>query len=204
MKPSPITLPGYAINEYQLVISPHQELRDKIKTVREVFCSKYGIAAPIRGNAHVTLVHFKQYAMMEERILGRLSRVAMGFPAFKVECRDFGSYPSHSLFIRVATREPVRELVKEIKPFQALLRLNTDHKPHFMEEPHIPLATRLLPWQYEKGWLEYSRQHFSGRFMADGMLLLRRRALSEEPYQILKRMAFMNLPVSIRQGELFG
>jgi hypothetical protein len=62
---------------------------------------------------------------------------------------------------------------------------------------------KLQPWQYEKGWLEYSNRHFTGRFIADGMLLLRR-PIGEMKYQIVQRFEFQNLPVTTKQGELFG
>lgn len=205
MKPSPLTLPGYKINEYLLVLNPHEELRNKIKAVKEEFYQSYKAPNARLGKPHITLVKFHQYAMLEERIINRLKTVAMGFYPFKVELKDFGSFPSHSIFINVTTREPVRDLVKEIKPFQQLMKLNNDNKPHFIDEPHLTVARKLVPWQYEKGWLEYSHKHFTGRFIADGMLLLRRQAgVENQPYQILQRMEFMNLPVNTKQGELFG
>jgi hypothetical protein len=71
-----------------------------------------------------------------------------------------------------------------------------------MEEPHIAIARKLLPWQYEKGWLEYQHRHFSGKFIADGMLLLKRKE-GEKKYQAIQRFEFENLPVNTRQGELF-
>ncbi|HMF72833.1 MAG TPA: hypothetical protein VK616_15250, partial [Flavitalea sp.] len=111
-------------------------------------------------------------------------------------------FPSHSIYINVTTREPIRNLVKEIKGFQQLLKLNKDNKPHFLDEPYVAIARKLLPWQYEKGWLEFSRRQFTGRFVADNMLLLKRRP-NEKAWQIAQRMDFMNLPVTTRQGELF-
>jgi 2'-5' RNA ligase len=127
----------------------------------------------------------------------------MGYYAFKVELKDFGSFPSHTIYINVTTKEPVRNLVKQMRPFQQLMKLNNDNKPHFIDEPHLTIARKLLPWQYEKGWLEYSHKHFTGRFIADSMLLLRRQ-VGDKPYQILQRFEFMNLPVNTKQGDLFG
>ena len=203
MKPSALTLPGYKVNEYQLVLNPHEELRNKIKNVKEEFYNIYQAPNARWGKPYITLVNFLQYAMMEERIINRFKTLAMGFYPFKVELKDFGSYPAHTIYINVTTKEPVRNLVKEMKPFQQLMKLNKDNKPHFIDEPHLTVARKLLPWQYEKGWLEYSKKNFTGRFIADGMLLLRRQA-GDNPYQILQRFEFMNLPVSTKQGELFG
>ena len=78
-----------------------------------------------------------------------------------------------------------------------------DIKPHFIEESNVAIARKLVPWQYEKAWLEYSHRHFTGRFIADSMLLLKR-PVDEMKYQIVKRFEFMNLPVATKQGSLFG
>ena len=202
MKPSALALPGYKVNEYLLVLNPHEELRNKIKEVKKEFHDNYKAPNALWGKPHITLVNFLQYAMMEERIVSRLKTVAMGYHPFKVELKDFGSFPSHTIYINVTTKEPVRNLVKEMRPFQQLMKLNKDNKPHFIDEPHLPVARKLLPWQYEKGWLEYSQKHFTGRFIADSMLLLRRQ-VGDNPYQILQRFEFMNLPVTTKQGDLF-
>ncbi|MEO7307107.1 MAG: hypothetical protein ABIR78_00790, partial [Ferruginibacter sp.] len=86
---------------------------------------------------------------------------------------------------------------------QRLMKFDNDNKPHFILEPHLTIARKLLPWQYEQGWLEYSHKHFTGRFIADSMLLLKR-PVGELKYQILRRFEFQNLPVATKQGELFG
>ena len=202
MKSDLQTIPGYMINEYLLVLNPHEELRNKITEVKKEFYETYKASTANGGKPHVTLVRFSQYAMLEERIVNRLQTVAMGYHPFKVELKDFGSFPSHSIYINITSKEPIKNLIKEIKPFQQLLKLNKDTKAHFIDEPHIPIARKLVPWQYEKGWLEYAHRNFTGRFIADSMLLLGRRT-GDRPYQIIKRFEFKNLPVITRQGELF-
>jgi hypothetical protein len=79
---------------------------------------------------------------------------------------------------------------------------STDSSPYFINDPHILLARRLLPWQYEKAWADYSHRHFTGSFIADGMLLLKR-PLDSSAWQIVQRFSFMNLPVDTKQGALF-
>jgi 2'-5' RNA ligase len=141
--------------------------------------------------------------MMEDRLLNRLRQVAMGFPAFKVELRDFGSFPTHTIYINVASKLPVQKLVKEVRTeTQRLMKLNDDNKPHFIMEPHITIARKLKPWQYEKGWLEYSHKHFTGRFIADSMTLLKR-DLGEMKYHSADQFEFQNMPVTTKQGNLF-
>src|SRR5882672_10161098 len=180
------TMPGYRVNEYLLVLSPHEELRNRIMQVKKEFGETYRAAHAGWGKPHLTLVRFTQLAMMEERIVNRLKTVAMGYHPIKVELKDFGSFPSHTIYINVTTKEPVRELVKEIKEVQRLMKLDNDNKPHFIDEPHLTIARKLLPWQYEKGWLEYSNRHFTGRFIADRMLLLKR-VQGDKAWKIVQR-----------------
>ncbi|MBX3257276.1 MAG: 2'-5' RNA ligase family protein [Chitinophagaceae bacterium] len=197
------TLPGYNIHEYLLVLSPPEELWHKIMKIKEEFSTTYKSDHARWGKPHITLVQFKQYEMMESRITHRLKTIAMGAPAFKLELKDYGSFPSHTIYINVLSKIPVQNLVKEIRTeTQRLMKLDDDHKPHFMLEPHLTIARKLVPWQYEKGWLEYSNRHFTGRFIANSMLLLKRRD-GEKAYQIAAKFEFQNLPVMTKQGELF-
>jgi 2'-5' RNA ligase len=198
-----ITLPGYRVYEYLLVLNPHEELRNRIMQVKKEFYDVYKTATATSGRPYLSLVNFMQYEMMEERIINRLRTVAMGYHPFKVELKDYGSFPSHTIYINVVSKVPVQSLTKEIRTqTQRLMKLNDDNKPHFIMEPHLTIARKLQPWQYEKGWLEYSNKHFTGRFIADSMSLLRRPA-GEMKYQAIQRFSFQNLPVSTKQGELF-
>jgi 2'-5' RNA ligase len=194
---------GYRQNEYLLILNPHEELRNKIMNVKKDFYETYKAPNAKWGKPHITLAKFMQLEMMEERIINRLKIVAMGYHRIKVELKDFGSFPSHTIYINVTTKEPIKNLVKEIKPWQRLLKLDDDQKPHFIDEPYIPIARQLKPWQYEKGWLEYSNKNFTGRFIADSMLLLKRK-VGDMAYQIAGRFEFQNLPVITKQGELFA
>jgi hypothetical protein len=188
-------------NEYQLILNPHEELCNRIRQIRTTFHETY--QSSVGGKPNLTILRFTQLALMEERIVQRLRTIAMGYCPFKVELKDFGSLPTHSIYIQMTSKLPVRGLVKEIKDLQRLMKLDKDHKPWFVEEPNLLIARNLLPWQYEKAWLEYSNKSFTGRFIADGMLLLRRPS-GGKAWQIVERFAFQNLPVNTRQGELFA
>ena len=198
------TMPGYKIYEYLLVLNPHEALREKIMQVKQYFFDTYKNSTAIYSKPHITLVNFVQYGMMEERLINRLEVLAMGCPPIKVELKDYGSFPSHTIYINITSKVPVQSLIKNIRAeAQRLMKLKNDNKPHFIMEPHLTIARKLQPDQYEKGWLEFSNLHFTGRFIADGMLLLRR-PINEMKYQIVQRFEFKNMPVSTVQGDLFG
>ena len=204
MKDLSNTIPGYRVYEYLLVLSPHEELRNKIMGVKKDFYDKYQAETARWSKPHVTLVNYLQYEMMEDKILQHLKTIAMGYHPIKIELKDYGSFPSHTIYINITSKVPIQSLVKQIRTeTQRLMKLNDDNKPHFILEPHLTIARRLLPWQYEKGWLEYSHKNFTGRFIADSMLLLKR-PVGTLKYEIAKRFEFENLPVAIKQGDLFS
>jgi len=204
MKLTGNTLPGYKVYEYLLVLHPHEELWTQIMKVKTE-CAKKHKSDPARwSTTHLILANFLQHEMIEPRIANRLQVIAMGYHPIKIELNDYGSFPSHTIYINVTSKVPVQTLVKQIRTeTQRLMKLNDDNKPHFILEPHLTIARKLQPWQYEQGWLEYSHKHFTGRFIASDMLLLKR-PVGELKYEIVRRFEFENLPVSTKQGELFA
>ncbi len=196
-------LPGYQVNEYQLILAPHEELKNRIMSQKEEFADVYKAASSRWSRPQITLAHFSQYELMEERILGRLKTIALGQYPFKVELKDYGSFPAHTIYINVVTKIPVQDLVKQVRQdVQRLMKIDEERKPHFILEPFVTIASKLKAWQYEKGWLDYSRRHFTGRFVADRMYLMKRSG-SDMKYKTIAAFDFENLPVAVKQGELF-
>ena len=198
-----MAMPVYKVNEYLLVLNLHEELRNKIMGVKKEFSETYKTTSSLYRKPFVTLVSFKQLEMLEERIMNKLHVVAMGHKPAKIELKDYGSFPAHTIFINITSKVPIQTLVKKIRSeTQKLMKYDEDIKPHFMMEPYLTIASKLLPWQYEKGWLEYSHRQFTGRFIADAMLLLKR-PVGGMKYEIAARFEFENLPVNTTQGALF-
>lgn len=204
MENAGFAMPGYRIWEYLLVLDPGQDLAQRIHKIREEFAGKYksGLVTTLRP--HIALVHFQTWEMMEEKILQRLKSISLGLTPFRCEIKDYGNQPSHTIHLNVTSRTQVKQIIDSLKEASRLMKLSNDHKPHFMEDPQIPIARRLKPWQFEEGWREYSHRHFTGKFIADGMLLLKRAAGSKSRYQIVQRFEFKDLPVLTKQGSLFA
>jgi 2'-5' RNA ligase len=191
------------MNEYMIILNPNQELRERIIKVKQQFAEKFDAKMAVNAKPHIMLASFKSWDIMEEKITQRLKHISMGTAPFKVEIKDFGSFPSHTVFLQVTSKIPVGMLVKELKTAQRLMKADPANDPYFVNDPYINIARRLLPWQYEKGWLEYSHRHFSGKFIADSMLLVKRRE-GTKSWQIAARYEFENLPVTIKQARLFA
>ncbi len=203
MEPVNFHMPGYRINEYLLVLNPPEDLWQKIIKIKNEFADKYKNETARFTKPHITLINWVSLELMEERMMQRLQNISMGITPFKVELKDYGSFPSHTIFINVVSKVPIQSLVREMKQAQRLMTLNRENKPHFIETPHLSICRKLKPWQYEEGWLEFSNRQFTGRFIADSMLLLKRQAGQKTKFQIAKRLEFQNLPVTTKQGNLF-
>ena len=195
------SIPGYSVYEYLLVLSPHEELQTQIQSIKKEFAQKYKVPQAIHAKPNVALVNFFAYEMTQERIINRISVIAMGITPFKIELNGFGSFPTHTIYINVTTKLPIQEVVRELKSAQQLMTLNKDHKPHFIEESHLTICRKLKPWQYEQGWLEYSHTHFTGRFIADSMALLKRPA-GQQGYKTIMKFEFQNLAVISRHEAI--
>lgn len=191
------------ISEYMVVLAPHADLCDRIMALKQEFSDRYENKMAVALKPHVCILRFLQYEMKEQQICNRLRVLAMSLPAFKLELEGFGSFPSHTIYIRVKTQEPVKAIARKLREAQGLMKINKENKPHFPAEPHIGLARKLLPWQYEKGWQEYAARHFSGAFIAEELLLLKK-AMGGKAWQVVERLRMMNLPVETKQGDLFG
>ena len=196
-------LPGYQVNEYKLVLVPHEDLSLKILEVRDRFNKKIKTEQPVTSLPEVLLARFKILKQNELRLINRLKIISMGLPLIKVEVKNYGSFPSHTIFLNVTSKLPIGYLVKKIRTdAQMLMKLDNDNKPHFPTDSYITIARKLLPWQYEKAWLELKDKNFTGRFIASRMLLLKRKE-GEFKYKPVENFQLENLPIETKQGELF-
>jgi 2'-5' RNA ligase len=188
---------------YMIVLAPHEDLYHKIMKLKQEFATAYENTMATALKPHISIVRFLQYEIKEQQVYNKLKMLAMALPAFKMDLDGFGSYPSHTIYIKVQTQEPVKAIGRKFREAQSLMTINKENKPHFLAEPHIAIARKLLPWQYEKGWQEYAGRHFHGSFIADQLLFMKRPHGSKS-WQIIDRLKMMNLPVETKQGDLFG
>ena len=188
--------------DYLLVLQPHEALWNEIKLIKEKFAADYDCATAKKGLPHITLAMFKQFPATENRIRQSLRNMARTIAPFKVEMNDFGSFPSHTIYINILSKIPIVNTVKTLRQSQKFMKIDKDNKPYFITEPHLTIARKLLPWQYEKGWLQFSNAHFHGRFMADYALLLKRKA--GEGYRPIEKFMFEGMKTETTQTALFN
>ena len=100
----------------------------------------------------------------------------LGLSHVLLEAED---HPSHTIYLHVPTRSPFNELTKELKVVKSLTKV-PDHDPHFINEPHLLIAQKLKPFQFTRMWMDCEHTQFTGRFMANSMVLLKRSLVSNQ------------------------
>ena len=195
-------IPGYNYNEYKIVLRPNEDLASKIVEIKKTFSDKFKTGFSNSSIITIPLVSFVQLEMKEKQVLNNLQAIADHYRPFKVNLKDFGSLPTHSIFISIESRQQVLNLVKELKSAQQWMQPDRENKAHFINNPFITIASKLLPWQFEKGWLEYKNHYFTGSFMADEMVLMKRK-IGTFKFHVVKRFTFNDIKKDALQTELF-
>lgn len=186
--------------EYLLVIDLPEALRHKIEKARGHLLETYRIPQPPTGRPHISLARFTAPVRIEDKLIDRLHQIAMEAKPFLVELQDYGSYPMHAIFIRIANQPQVTELIKRFKAARPLMKLGGED-PHFILDPNIALAGRIPRDRYLEAMQEYAHLSFHGKFIADACWLLKKDANGKR-YQILRRFSFDCVPAQ-QQGLLF-
>jgi 2'-5' RNA ligase len=192
-----------SLSEYLIVLSPHEALWNEIMNIKKMFAQAYDCPFAYSTKPHVTLVNFIQYRPVEDKLRLLLRKLIGALFPVKIELKDYGSFPTHTIYINITSKVPIVNLVKELKPAQQLMKTDKENKPFFITEPHLTIARRLEPWQYEKAWLAYQHMNFTGRFIANSILMLRR-PVGEKKYTLVEKFEMQsNTPPQISQGVLF-
>lgn len=189
------------VYEYAIVIQPHEDLEERIKQLRREFNVLFRVEKPVIS-VHIPLVYFTQHITMQDKITRRLRMFTMRSKPFRIGLKDFSSLPTHTIYIAGSEKNQYREFVHALKTeSQGLLKMDEQHKPNFIPDPNIPVAVKLLPWQYENGWLQYSNAGFNASFIADNIILLRRKE-GELKYFPVQRFNLMNIAAASVQTSL--
>jgi 2'-5' RNA ligase len=203
MKLKGAILPGYDVYEYFLILSLPPAIQNEVITLREDFHKSFETHHKIKGRPSLALALFLQYQTMEEKVSRMFQQVASFFPPLGITLENFGSFPTHSIYIKVDKDSALHSLVKNIRTSsKGILQVNKETKPMIMLQPHIGIVRKLKPDIYEQSWQKYKDASFSGFFVAKEMILLRR-PTHEHKWQMVSRFGFQNRTLPSTQGKLF-
>lgn len=197
-------IPDYEVHEYLLVLSPTGAACQQIWSVKHDLRRTVNAPFAICTGPHLTMVVFLAYAKTEEKIIDRLHTIGLGITPFNVALQNFGGFDqSRTLYIHVATKDAILNVLEELKQARYLLKLNVGYAPRFIIYPHVSICRGMEPWQYAIGRSVYSNLSFSENFIADSMTLLKRKPGSVG-CKVIGQFPFLSTPSLLKQGVLFG
>ena len=86
------------INEYLLILQPHEDLYNKIMDIKQSFANKYECSIAMYTKPQIILASFVQWEMQETKLINRLKNIIENLTPFSVKIDGFGSFPSHTIY----------------------------------------------------------------------------------------------------------
>src|ERR1700753_2151844 len=142
--------------EYLLVINPKGKAEEKVYEVKSFFNDNYKCSTAMH-QPHITMLNFILLVReMEKRIILYLDRFLSNFKPFDVELHGFDHFLTHTLFIDIKTPGLIIDIVKGIRTkFRRYLIADKQYKPFFCTKPHLTIARKMIPEQFDKAWSEW-------------------------------------------------
>jgi 2'-5' RNA ligase len=199
MSASP-TLPVY---DYQLVIRPAEHVRKRLDHARKrIVQQMLPLGQWQSGKNHIPVASFSQYAKNEEKLTELLYNLARSLPPFLFQVQHYGAVLHHTLYFNLLPAQGFSQLIQMLNREKLSMKV-INQEPRIATFPKINVAYKLNPSEFEHAWHALKNKKIHLRFIAENVLLLRKRP-AETKWQIIASLPFENLPVSVNQGQLFG
>lgn len=166
---------GSVVKEYLLVANPVEEVWQQVMNEKKNFSDKYGRRNGIASKPHITVANFLAKEELEETLLRWMYKVISAHKSFKVALNNYSGFPNaHTIYLRVQDHLPFKQLAKDLKVVDELVRANGLPKAHLITNPHLTLARRIDMSVYEKAMMDYAQKEFHAEFEVKELVLLKR------------------------------
>lgn len=183
---------------YMLLIQPHEALCDTIQDLRVQLHTTYHTETLMKTKPGILLAKFTAYSANEQYIC-QLMQQAYNYTApLCIELDGVGSYPMHTIYLKVKNTNDVKGLQKKLKAKSRYLKAG-DEDPYFPDVAVITIANKISKDIYQKAIIEYEQKNFNARFMANEIILLRKNNDADfyrefKRFQTKGRSAHVELP----------
>jgi hypothetical protein len=190
------------VYDYQLVILPPESVRNRLDGIRKKLTAQMlPLGKWELGKNHLPMASFSQFARLEGKLSEHLSLTFSQQAPFRLHLENYGALPHHTIYFRIAESDSFQSLLTLMHQHAYALKV-FNQEPRIASLPKINVVYRLGPPDFEQAWHYFRNKQFHQPFIAEGMLLLRRRPW-ETRWQILKHLAFENQLVTSNQAALF-
>ncbi len=166
---------GSIIKEYLLVVNPQQNIWQQVMDEKVNFFNTYREIVAVKTKPHITVANFLAKEEMEPTMLKWMHNIISVKTAFNVVLNNYSGFPNaNTIYLRVQDHQPFKQLAKELKVIDELVRDNGLPKAHLISNPHMTIARRLDESIYERAMMEYSKKDFHAEFTVNELILLKR------------------------------
>jgi 2'-5' RNA ligase len=164
---------GSIVKEYLLVANPEAGVGQLLMEEKAQFINSY--RQKDDELLHITVASFLAKEELEETLLRWMHKVISTHKSFKVALNNYSGFPNaNTIYLRVQDHLPFKQLAKELKVIDELVRANGLPKAHLITNPHLTIARRIDAAVYEKAMMSYSKKEFHAEFEVKELLLLKR------------------------------
>jgi 2'-5' RNA ligase len=165
---------GSIIKEYLLVVNPEEKVGQQVMTEKNNFQRHYGKAEDASG-LHIMIANFLAKEEMEATVLRWMYRIVSSIKTFGVALNNYSGSPgSNAIYLRVQDQQPFKQLTRELKVIDELVKSNGLPKAYLVSHPNITIAKQLDRLVYEKAMMDYSKKEFHAEFEVRELVLLKR------------------------------
>ena len=178
-------------NQYLLVLKPATQVVEKINELRNLIHEDFKTEIFPLSFPYVRLISFTGLKENEQHLINHLVKIGRQLSPVQLILKDFGNFPTHTLFINVASKVSLIDRINFIKK-EGKLSSFTIEQPQYIDDFYIPVAIKLKPWQFETLSVESYHLNFSASCIINEIQLLireqntgRLRCISKFPLQNL-------------------
>ncbi len=168
--------------EYLLVVEPDQNVCDRIEAEKKRFLSIYkpGVRAELKSR--IMIAGFKATESMEGTVIRWIHRICSQYKSFLVTLNNYSGFPTHTVYVRIQDHTPFKQLAAQLHVIDDYVQSSGCPEARFVHRPHLSIASGLTDDVYNNAMPDYSKETLHERFLAEGLVLLKRNN-SFEPYK---------------------
>ena len=166
---------GSVVKEYQLVIHTETSVSEQIARQKIDFATEYRLSIDQQVPEGIVIAKFLAKEEMEETLLRWMQRILCATKTFRLSLNNYGGLPGvNAIVLRVQDHQPFRQLAKELKVIDELVRSNGLPKAQLFAMPHLAFAPALTKSLYDKALMDYSKKEFHASFDVKEMILTKK------------------------------
>jgi len=105
---------------------------------------------------HLTVANYGNWIEKENEIFLIFENFAKYISAFTVRLDGFGSYRQDTIYVKVKNKAVIRGMTKNLKKIAFdKLKVHEMDAPYFSTDPHITIAMKMTPLQFNRAFPEW-------------------------------------------------